>query len=362
MTLIAIHSSIPARLTLISNVFIDHYMPVANGEFVKIYLYLVRTLADGQPSFSLDAAADIFSCTEADILRALRYWEKCGLLTLTCNADNQITDLSFAAQESIRLPQATAQKGTVLSQTAASDPSVLPIQKEPDPSARSEISTSRMRQLKSENEEISQLLFLAEQYMGKPLTPTEINRILYFYDTLHFPLDLLEYLIEYCVSKGHTSIHYIEKVGTEWHKAGIRSVDMAKSETNTWNKNYFLILKAFGIRNRNPVEREVKFMNRWLKEYDFTIDIICEACSRTVSKTGHTSFEYAEKILESWKASGVHHIDDISHLDHQHKKKTATAAPAAKTPKVSSQNKFNNFQQRDYDYDELEKQLLFHSR
>ena len=70
-------------LTLISNSFIQNHMPSANGNFVKIYLYLVMLCqhADTAGNSSIDALADCFECTESDILRALRYWQKEGLLT-----------------------------------------------------------------------------------------------------------------------------------------------------------------------------------------------------------------------------------------------------------------------------------------
>ena len=58
--------------------------------------------------------------------------------------------------------------------------------------------------------------FVAEQYLGKALSPIEINKLLYFYDELHFSTDLMEYLIEYCVSKGSHSIRYIETVALSW--------------------------------------------------------------------------------------------------------------------------------------------------
>lgn len=38
--------------------------------------------------------------------------------------------------------------------------------------------------------------------MKKTLTPSEIETLLYFYDQLHFSVDLVEYLVEYCVCKG----------------------------------------------------------------------------------------------------------------------------------------------------------------
>lgn len=62
-----------------------------------------------------------------------------------------------------------------------------------------------------QKEDVMQLLFIAEQYLGKTLSPSEISRILYFYQELHFSADLIEYLIEYCVSKGSKSIRYMEK-------------------------------------------------------------------------------------------------------------------------------------------------------
>ncbi|MFQ7395079.1 MAG: DnaD domain protein [Lachnospira eligens] len=56
------------------------------------------------------------------------------------------------------------------------------------------------------------LLFVIQTYLGKTLSQPEVNAIVYFYDTLHFPADLIEYLIEYCVSKGKTSIRYMRRL------------------------------------------------------------------------------------------------------------------------------------------------------
>ena len=86
---------------------------------------------------------------------------------------------------------------------------------------------------------------------------------MFFYDDLDFSADLLEYLVEYCVSKGSTSIHYLKKVGLAWQESGIRDVASAKQETTTFNKHYYTILKAFGIRNRAPVEKETEMMERF---------------------------------------------------------------------------------------------------
>ena len=78
MNMITLQNSSQTEVTILSNRFIDAYMPEANGEFVKVYIYLLRILANVPASFSLEAMADRLLCTERDICRALKYWEKSG--------------------------------------------------------------------------------------------------------------------------------------------------------------------------------------------------------------------------------------------------------------------------------------------
>ena len=68
---------IPA-VTLVANEFIDRYMPSANGEYVKVYLYLLRHAGEevGQAEI-----ADALELTEGDVRRALIRWQRDGLLT-----------------------------------------------------------------------------------------------------------------------------------------------------------------------------------------------------------------------------------------------------------------------------------------
>ena len=82
MAMITLQNSSMTEVTILSNTFIDNYMPEANGEFVKVYIYLLRSLSNAPVSFSLEQMADRLLCTERDILRALKYWAKQELLVL----------------------------------------------------------------------------------------------------------------------------------------------------------------------------------------------------------------------------------------------------------------------------------------
>ena len=93
--MITLQNSRNAEVTVLTNNFIDNYMPGANGEFVKVYIYLLRLLSDTSVPFSLEQMADHFFCTERDIIRALKYWEKEKLLTLTYRNNEDIATHPF---------------------------------------------------------------------------------------------------------------------------------------------------------------------------------------------------------------------------------------------------------------------------
>lgn len=363
MSKIQIHNASSMEVTLVSNYFIDHFMPEANGEFVKIYLYLLRIISQAPASFSLSSVADKFCCTERDIVRALKYWEKEELCSLVFDSEENLTQIAFLpvggpSADQSQDPSASLESAA----TAANDPQPSLPEKESLPSQETErtLSADRVREL-TENEEVVQILYIAEQYLGRTLPPSDINKLLYFYDVLHFSGDLIDYLVEYCVSKGSRSMRYIEKVALAWASEKITTVAQAKNETNLHNKNYFIILKALGLKN-NPVDSQIAYMNSWLKELGFSLELICEACRRTVLQTGQPSFQYADKILHDWHKKAVHSLNDIQKLDEEHQKKKAVRALKQQTapapPEKNKNNRFNNFHQRDYDFADLEKRML----
>lgn len=351
-------SSIP-EVTILSNTFIDNYMPEANGEFVKVYIYLLRSLSSAPVSFSLEQMADRLLCTERDILRALKYWAKQELLALDFSDNNKLCGIVLLSPDmqtgTAAAETASAREEITVSADSVSAPAAAPAPAVSD--KKQALTPDRIRELK-QNEDIIQLLYIAEQYLGKTLTPTEIQKILFFYDGLGLSADLIEYLLEYCVSHNHKSIRYIEKVALAWAEEGITSVEQAKRANSRYNKEYFTILKALGITNRNPVETEITLMDTWLKTYGFSMEIIQEACNRTVLQTGQASFQYTDKILEGWKKKEVRTLDDIRSLDDEHQKRRQSRKTARKPAAPASGNRFNNFQQREYDFNEYEKHLL----
>ena len=366
--MIRLHSTGLNNTTILSNIFIDRFMPKANGEFVKVYIYLLRMLGSPEQTFGLSQMADSLFCTEGDILRALKYWENEKLISLLFE-ETSLTGITLEAPwNTPEMPDVSVVTALPGVQEAPDIHDLPNVQTIPDvltttssgkPLSESKpLTPDRIKELK-QNEEIIQLLYIAEQYLGKTLTPTETRKILFFYDELHMSVDLIDYLIEYCVGRDHRSIRYIETVAMAWREEGITTVEMAKDSTSRYSKEYFSVLKAMGITNRNPSDAEISLINTWMKDYGFSMELIQEACSRTILQTGQPSFPYTDKILQRWRDKNIRTLENVRLQDAQHQKRKQERAATKQTQaKSSAPNRFNNFHQRDYDFAEYEKRLL----
>lgn len=342
MNSFVLHGNGRSDHTLVSNVFLDEYMPAANGEYVKVYLFLLRCLESDTQELSIPLIADRFDHTENDVRRALKYWEKMKLLKLEYDSSKNLTGICLT----------DGRAEDTVSCTPVVPADAEPAAKPASPEKRGPVKPFT-------EEEARQLLFICEQYLGKTLSSTEVSKILEFHDTFGFSSDLIEYLIEYCVSKRRKSMRYIESVALGWYEEGITKVSQAKQQVSTYNKAYFSILKAFGITNRNPVDAEISYMDQWMKAYGFSTELIVEACSRTMAAIHQPSFEYADKILRSWKENGVKALSDLAGLDEKYRSSRSKQDPAT-VPKTTASNRFRNFRERDYNFEELQKQLINH--
>lgn len=339
--------------TVISNCFIDEYMKDANDAQLKVYLYLIRMLNANQ-AVSVSSIADKFNHTEKDVIRALKYWEKKELLTLDYDEDKVLIGIHLRDLEALQAeaPVIPAQAAPVSSPLPAM--SEAPEPEETDPFAKPSYSTEQLREFKA-REETAQLLFIAETYKGTPLTPAEMKSMLFFKDVLHFSDDLIDYLLQYCFDRDKKNFKYIERVAINWAEQGVTTPKQAQRHSTKYDKNVYAIMNALG-KSSTPTAKELDFINRWLKEYDFSMDIIFEACERTVMATDKHRFEYAEGILSDWKRAGVHHKADVARIDESFRKRRSVQKPSSGS--AGGANRFNQFTQNSYDFDALEKEIL----
>lgn len=357
--------------TSVSNIFISEYVPGANGEFVKVYLYLLHLMSLRSNNISISLLADTFNQTEADIMRALRYWDSLDVISLSFNGPGNglsnivLRDIKHTGQAANAMADPIAAESASVNSTSSYQTETVRAAK-PDIKQTEVIYTAEPSKVSYSKEQLngflandnfSMLLFVIEQYMGRPLSTKETNSIVYFYDGLKLSTDLIEYLFEYCVEHNKKSINYIEKVALSWASKNIHTIAEAKEETSNHTDYVYQIMKAFGLSNREPAQHEKAMIAKWADTYCFDTDMIIEACNRTIKAIHQPSFEYADTILANWKNSNVSSLEDVKKADAAYAagnnikpKQTASSKPA--------NNRFNNFQQRDKKSDDWYNSLL----
>lgn len=350
---------------MVANEFIDRYMAVANGEYVKVYLYVLR---HQDTEVTVSRIADALDHTEGDVRRALAYWVRLGVLAQEREDGKQ--------NECVHSEKAVSLGGMMTPEPGASDieghdsaegfpcgsqaggaeqvkAERVPVVKTESGKERTRYTPEQVGRLAKESE-FTQLLYISQKYMNKVFTPKECEVFAYLYDGLHMPVELLEYLVEYCVQGDHTSIRYLETVALNWHEQGINTVDKARQHTAAFSTETFSVMKAFGLSDRRPGDTELAAIQRWFKEWGFSKELVLEACGRTLKATHKPSFSYADKILAEWRKAGVKTMADVKKQDaRRESRKPAHAAQGSPTAVRASKNQFHNFEQRDTNYDTM---------
>ena len=375
--------------TAVSNIFIDEYLSEANDAQIKVYLYLLR-MTQSCRATSISDIADKFNHTEKDVCRALKFWEKKGLLALAYDAMGSIIGIQVYSNVVSPIQPAMAGTFTPVSMATGpmfatgpilpvsslesnyfSYPGVQPAMPYAEASAKDQAPAKAAMHEKpksfvkpnytaddldrfSREAANSELIFVAEQYLKRTLKPADIQSLLFISDTLGFSKDLTDHLLQYCVGKGKTSFNYIEAVAIAWAEKGIVTPKDAEQESDSYDSNVYSVMKALG-KNAAPTQIEVSFIRKWRNEFGFSTDIILEACNRTVLATDKGRFQYANKILETWKKAGVQTCEDIKTQDKLHKPVTDINSHKSSSANTS----FHHFEQKDdYDFNAIENMLL----
>lgn len=373
----------------ISNFFIDYYMTEANGEFVKVYLYLVRLLSSSS-KITVAEIADHFNLTEKDICRAIKYWITRDVLKLNYDGRGKLNGIVLLPLHNpyIELQPQETDVISILNEDASdesefdnliteeksdrvkkagkpksSKASVIPMPEIPpnvELSAPPKPKFSKdILSAKEDDDDWMDIVYQVETIFGKQVSSRDVETLLYIYDYLEFNVDLFEYLIEYCATMGKKNCRYMEAVAIAWYKDGIKTRQEAKEQSMLTTGIARVVFKTLGIRYHNLTNIELAYITTWIKDFGFSEEIIKNACERAVINSPNSAnIAYINAILENWNKKGVTNLSDIERLDKEfNSKKKSNNIPVSQA-KVS--NGFNSFQQTrlDDELDEMERLFL----
>lgn len=270
----------------LSKGFIEKYMIKANPNFVIIYIYILKKHFDKE-QIIINQISEKLDILETDVLKALSYWQENKALNyqLTESKTVNVEFLNFDLQEGYKKEEKECNY------------------------TEDEISVY------SQQEEIQQIFRIVENKLAKTLSYQERKILIRLYDNYSISMEVMVMLLTYCIEKDKTNFNYIEKVAINWSENRIDSIEKVEAYIKIFDKDHKNIMQAFGIRNREPIKKEIEFMKKWIIEYKMPINLIEEACTRTILKTSNPSFEYANGIITNWHNDGVKKIEDIEELD-----------------------------------------------
>lgn len=314
------------NFTPVSNVFIEKYMPNARGEFIKVYLLMLKYNISGEMGVSSSILASSLNLLESDILNAFNYWNDEGVIKLI-----PIDKMGNFSIEFVDLSQE--------SKTTNKEINLL------------EALT---------NNSTKDMLSDIERLLGRPLSPKEMTTYLSWEDDFNFTTELILILLEYCISRGKSDYRYIEKVAIAWHNMKITTVEEAqnyiKKTEDKWIKIKH-ILNYLGIKNSDLMKPQEEMFEKWIVDYNFSMPIIEKACNICFQRLNRADFKYIDGILSSWNKNNLKTLTAIENKEASFKNSNAKKNFTSSKQEVNPM-KFNNFEAREYDYDSLEKKLL----
>lgn len=307
--------------TPVQNNFIDNYMKDVDGDYVKVYLCMLRQyLTDGSmPDAGI--IAELSGLSMDKVRQAQRYWCQAGFFNMPSRAASAQGDISLDDR-----------------------PSYSP----------AEINASIQS-----SDEIALLFKIAEEKLERLLSTNDIQVIYSLYDWLGLPVEVIIMLLEHCRCLGKRNIRYIEKVAVEWTQNGINTIEKAEEHLRRFEKrniDHKKICEQLGIYG-NPAKRQAEYMDKWLYEWSMPLDVVLLACDQTVN-TREPSFAYVNAVLERWHNEGVSTVADAQQAIQRFVESKKSKATANKKPaQAQAKNNFHNFPQRQYDFNELEQQI-----
>lgn len=263
--------------------FIEHIMPNANSAYVIVYMYILFLGTTGKNATTAEIAKKL-GFIETDVVNAIKYWNKTGLLSGT--GENIIIKKSV-------------------------DEEISP---DTDKKSIEDIET-----IIEGNSTLSDLCRIAQSIIGKTLSNSDIEILYWFYDQLGFSPEVITMLLEYCVSMDKRNMKYIEKVAITWHENNINTMEEAQQYISRAAKHDDFtasLRKLFGITDRNLSKTESLYLDTWRDEYKMSADMVALAYEYCIMATNKLSFPYINTILKRWHEQGIRTIPEAE-KDHE---------------------------------------------
>ena len=248
--------------TPVDNLFFSEFMPDADGEAVKVYLYGLMQCR--YPSMGDVAISEALSLSEGAVRAAFVYWQSKGLVRIL-------------KEDPLEVEYLTVEQ----------------------PAVTTAVPLKYRSFIRALNELISPRRF----------TMNELGHIYDCIETFHLEEKTVLELVSHCMEeKGrNVRIQYIVTVAKSWADAGIVTYDQARTYiANALVRKHgaTTVLRRWNKR-RAPTLDEMAMYDRWISEWGFDDEAILAVCPR-LTNTSSPSFEaLGDRLRELYEQNKI---------------------------------------------------------
>jgi DnaD/phage-associated family protein len=316
-------TSIDLGDTLIENIFIDDFMPSADGTYVKVYLLGYKYACNpGQyANFTNENIARTLGILLSDVIKAWDYWEERRIIKKHYLSGDKSGDFTV---EFLNLKQLYIDNFC--------NPEVK-LHSERDRGYSPSDLTEAMQ-----DQKIREMFHAIQQLMCRPLNPGESLQCLEWLYDLKMPHDIILEAFKYSIeNRGVKSVKYVNAIINNWYDNNINSLEKLEAMLEATDKRYSLynmIFKAMGI-TRNPSKKEKEIMDKWFDEYRMPVEVIVKACDTAFMRIPNPTLNYIDGIITDWHKNNLTSVEDVeSNIKNERPSR-----------RRGSKNKFHNFDQ-----------------
>ena len=273
-----------------------------------------------------ETIAGALSLEADDVRDAMVFWSERGLLV----KDGQMPAASPVAENKAKSEKNTPVKEEKkVAEIALSRPSYEDVAK-------------RIK----ESDEVVVLLQEAQTVLGRTIGYDGQSVIIQMLDSFGLPPEVILMAIEYSLSLKKTGWASIARIARRWSEMEIDTLEGAMQyieEHNIVDETWAKLREETEITNRQPTEKQRKYMVAWVKEYGYDVDIIYCAYEESIDNTGKMSMPYMDKIIRSWHEKGVKTLSDIQNerVKWENEKQKRFSKPPKKAEKTEGEASYD---------------------
>lgn len=300
--------------TEIPDIFFTEYLPNCNGDYIKLYLYLIF-LSKNKKEIKLTDLSNILNISLETLQNAIHYWEELGVITKQTNGYT-INNLQEIELYKLYNPKLTSSPEDIKKNT------------------------------KNNQKRIKAIEHINNNFFQGVMSSSWYNDIDFWFSKYNFDENVMIALFSHCLEKSALSKQYIQAVAEAWSKAGIQNFsDLEKyfEEQDKFKKVCKNITKKLKL-SRSLTTYDEDLVRKWLYTYSYDLSIIDLALKQTTGIT-NINFKYIDAILSCWYEKGLKTIEDIQKNADEFKKKQSAHKNSNNIKKTTN---YNNYEQRNF--------------